>query len=75
MQSLEMSSAENSAQTLGRVTAASATITGRWLIKRMALWMLFVGLGIAAACVLYTAASKAEGDSAARSQTIEQSAL
>lgn len=67
MQSLEMSSPEVSAQTLGHVPAVSATVTAGWFLRRIALWMLFVGLGIGAACVLYVAASKAEAESAARS--------
>lgn len=71
MQSLELSSSENSAQTLGHAATVSATVTAGWLVKRMALWILFVGLGIAAACVLYVAASKAEAESAARSAASE----
>ena len=67
MQSLEMSSSENSATALGQVPAVSAPVTAGWFVKRIALWILFVGLGIAAACVLYVAASQAEAESAARS--------
>lgn len=64
---MELSSSDTPAPTLGHVPAASATVTAGWFVKRIALWILFVGLGIAAACVLYVAASKAEAESAARS--------
>lgn len=71
MQSLEMSSPESPAQALGHSPIVAAPITAGWFVRRMALWILFVGLGIAAACVLYVAASEAEAESAARSRGAE----
>ncbi|NOT69828.1 MAG: hypothetical protein HOP09_00705 [Hyphomicrobium sp.] len=37
-----------------------------WLLRRTALWMLLVAAGVAGACLLYTAASKAEAESLKR---------
>lgn len=66
MQTLELSSAETSPEALGHGPATSATVTAGWFLKRIALWILFVVLGIAGACVLYVAASEAEAVAAAR---------
>ena len=69
MQSLEISSPESSAQTLGR--APALPFTPGWFLRRMALWMLLVGLGVGGACLLYVAASQAETEAAARSSAGE----
>jgi hypothetical protein len=45
----------------------AASLSAGWLIRRSALWLLFVGLGIGGSCLLYMAASKAEADSMSRS--------
>ncbi len=63
MQSLEMSSSEGTTQTLGNT---GAPVTTGWLLRRMALWFLFVALGVAGSCLLYMAASQAEAESIAR---------
>lgn len=66
MQSLEISSPDSSAQTLSRAPAVTLPFTTGWFLRRMALWMLLVGLGIGGACLLYVAASQAETEAAAR---------
>jgi hypothetical protein len=42
-----------------------ASFSAGWILRRAGLWLLFVGLGIAGSCLLYMAASRAEGDSQA----------
>lgn len=37
-----------------------SAISTRWFLRRFALWMLFVTLGVSAACLLYTAAGTAD---------------
>jgi hypothetical protein len=64
MQSLETSSPAGTSQTL---INSVAPVTAGWLIRRMVLWFLLVALGVAGACLLYMAASKAEAESVARS--------
>lgn len=44
----------------------AAPLSAGWLIRRAALWVLFMGLGVGGACLLYMAASKAEADSISR---------
>ena len=63
MQSLEMSSSEGTTQTLGNT---GAPVTTGWLLRRMALWFLFVALGVAGSCLLYMAASPGEPEYYAR---------
>ena len=46
---------------------AVVPVSAGWLIRRAALWMLLVSLGVAGACLLYVAASKAEAVSLSRS--------
>lgn len=41
-------------------------VSAGWLLRRTALWMLLVAAGVAGACLLYTAASKAEAESLKR---------
>lgn len=50
-------------------------ISARWLLRRTALWMLLVTLGVAGSCLLYMAASKAEAESLSRAtQSAENTA-
>lgn len=68
MQSLEISTSDSSSQTFGQAPSAAVPVTAGWLVRRMALWMLLVGLGVAASCLLYMAASNAETESVQRSK-------
>jgi hypothetical protein len=67
MQSVVMSSSEGAIDAIGHtISHTPAPVTAGWLLRRMALWFVFVALGVAGACLLYTAASKAEAESLAR---------
>lgn len=61
MQTLKSSSAD--ALTLENSQTLPAAFSARWVLRRAGLWLLFVGLGIAGSCLLYMAASRAEGES------------
>ncbi len=59
----------------GHITASSTTptrdaggITFGWVVRRSALWLLIVAVGVSAACLLYAAASSA--GSTAQMQTL-----
>lgn len=59
--SLASSSAAEAAAPAG---AVGSPVSAGWLVRRAALWMLFVCLGITGSCLLYMAGSQAEADSA-----------
>jgi hypothetical protein len=63
MQIIEQSAGERAP--LPQVASALPVSPG-WLIRRAVLWMACVTLGVAAACLLYMVASKAEAESLAR---------
>jgi hypothetical protein len=63
MPTLELPSTDTSASTSG---PNDRPVSAGWLIRRTALWMLLVGLGVAGSCLLYMAANTAEADSDAR---------
>ena len=58
MQTFEIPADESAPQTV----RAGAPVSAGWLVRRAVLWALCVGLGVAGSCMLYMAASKAEGD-------------
>lgn len=70
MQTTEISSSESTAHTLGHGAPVIAPVTAGWFVRRMVLWVLFVGLGVAGACLLYMVASQAEAESAARTASV-----
>lgn len=76
MQTVEISSSDGTAHTLGRGAPVAAPVTAGWFVRRMILWVLFVGLGVAGACLLYMVASEAEAEAArhASADTIAQAA-
>lgn len=43
--------------------------SGRWLARRVALWILFVSLGVTGSCLLYNIASTAEAEAPTAAQT------
>ncbi len=53
---------------ISAVSASAAPVSAGWVIRRAALWMLIVGVGIAGSCLLYLAASQAEVDANAGAQ-------
>jgi hypothetical protein len=61
MQTLKTSTTDALANTDPRRLPAS--LSAGWVIRRASLWLLFVGLGVAGSCLLYMAASRAEGES------------
>lgn len=61
-----MQSIEN--QSVFEVVDHSRAFSGRWLLRRLALWILFVALGVTGSCLLYRAAGVAEAEAPA-SQT------
>ena len=63
----DASAAEIQVAALTGAVRGASTLSWRWLVKRSVLWLAVLALGIAAACLLYMAASKAEADSSGRS--------
>jgi hypothetical protein len=59
MPKLDMTSAEVSASQAGRALAGK---TAGWLVRRTLLWAFLVALGVAGACILYTAVGSADAD-------------
>jgi len=47
-----------------------AEFSGRWLARRVALWFLFVALGVTGSCLLYSFANTAEADAPAQTATL-----
>lgn len=47
-----------------------AEFSGRWLARRVALWFLFVALGVTGSCLLYNVAGTAEAESPAQTATL-----
>ena len=65
MTTRDASAAETQIAALAGTARGASTLSWRWLLKRSVLWLAMLALGIAAACLLYMAASKAEADGAA----------
>jgi hypothetical protein len=63
MQTLEMPSSEIPASPAGQGNIGK---TAAWLFRRTLLWAFLVALGVASACLLYTAVNSAEADSDSR---------
>ncbi len=67
MTTREASAAETPVAALTGAARGVSTLSWRWLVKRSVLWLAVLALGIALACLLYMAASKAEADGSGRS--------
>ncbi|MEQ1672499.1 MAG: hypothetical protein ABL893_16725 [Hyphomicrobium sp.] len=65
MQTADLRSVEATA-TPSADMGSPVSVSVGWLLRRTALWMLLVAAGVAGACLLYTAASKAEAESLKR---------
>jgi hypothetical protein len=66
MQTLDVPSKEATRSVFDRTAPSLST---RWFIRRTALWMLCVGLGVAGSCLLYVAVNTAEADADGPSPT------